>query len=417
MRIFGFGKDSIVSQARERLFSIENIAGLPSHGIRWQAYVDRMRQSIKELASPDEVLRFAQGSVGFEHRGNIHHEGKFTAQYERELYAEFPHFGGEVDRFSDIEGSLADTTYEHKGRLVSNILFYLTRVVLQCLTHIPATNTILEIGGGYGAPARLWLSNPIRPAKCYIILDIPESLFFADVFLRREFGDASIFYVENGKPLNSDVTSRYKVILCPLSRHTALHTLAVDLAINTGSMQEMSEEWVDFYSLFLDNQQSRWFYSLNYFAQPITYLAESTNVWSPRLSPRWIARALRWNPAFVRMQTDRNYLEAIYEKNGDPLPAASHLMELAKAMESRVMTGELFVEYMDIVRREPTPRLMFALVRRVMREMKFHPKEVTYLVNALLASTDDKTAGYIAELQGYKTMLLEERSAGTEAIY
>ena len=409
------GGAAIVAQARSRLLAVKDDASLPSHGVRWQAYIDRMREAAMELNSPEDVLRFAQASVGFEHRGNIHHEGKFTALYERELYAEFTQFAELVDQFSDIPGSVPDTNYEHKGRLVSNVLFYLARIVMHCLTHIPHTNNVLEIGGGYGAPARLWLNNPIRPVQSYVVLDIPESLFFADVFLRREFGDASVYYVDTQTPLDERILEKYRIVLCPLPLHLALSRLPVDLVVNTGSMQEMSEDWVSFYSALLDRQRCRWFYSLNYFAQPISYLAESANLWSPRASPRWVARLLRWNSAFIRMQSERNFLEAIYEKDAEAVPSESGTMQFAEYLHCRYMTGELFTEYMELLRRRPAPDLMLRVVRRVMREMPYHPKEAAYLVDLLLGLKAHEATR--SELEDYRTTLQEERRRGVEAIY
>jgi len=411
--------DPVVSAAKLRFANAGSGDGrLPSHGLRWGAYVEQMRRAIGGFSSPEQVLHHAQTSIGFEHRGNIHHEGKFTALYERELYAEFPQFAGTIERFSDISGSAPETNYEHKGRLVSNVLFYLARVVLSCLSHIREVNIVLEVGGGYGAPARTWLRNPIRPPQCYIILDIPESLFFADVFLRQEFGDASVYYVERESPLSADVFRNHAVVLCPLSRHAALYDAPVDLVINTGSMQEMSEAWVDFYMTWLDRQRTRWFYSLNYFGQPISYLAESANLWSPRPGARWVARLLRWNPPLVRMQSERNYLEALYEKDADPVPTGMDATERAERLHSRYMTGELLVEYMDLIRRTPDPKLMLVVVHRIMNELPFHPKEGAYLVDGILTRPRNKEVEhYRRELEGYRAILQGERETGTEEIH
>jgi putative sugar O-methyltransferase len=417
--MIAFDDESIVRSARERLLACAYDPYLPPYGARWQAYVERIRNEIARLKRPEDVLHYAQTSIGFEHRGNIYHEGKFTALYERELYAEFPQFAGQVDRFADIEGAAPDTTYQHKGRLVSNVLFYLTRIVLRCLAHVPATNIILEIGGGYGAPARLWMRNPIRAPQCYIILDIPESLFFADVFLRAELGNSSVYYVETDASIDIGILDHYKIVLCPLAHHTALYQLPIDLVINTGSMQEMSEEWVNFYGGFLDRQQGRWFYSLNYFGQPIAYLAESVNLWSPRVGSRWTARVLRWNPAFIRMQSERNYLEAIYERDAQPAPSREQALELARFLDSRQMTGEVWVEYVDLVRRTALPEVALGAVRRAMREMPYRPKEAAYWVDWLLESADQEPLGshILVELKEYRATLQEERRKGIEAIY
>ena len=206
------------------------------------------------------------------------------------------------------------------------------------------------------------------------------------------------------------------MILCPLAHHAALRELPVDLVINTGSMQEMSEEWVGFYTEYLDRQRSRWFYSLNYFAQPIAYLAESTNLWSPRVGPRWVARLLRWNPGFVRMQSERNFLEAIYEKDVEAPPPHEQVLAIACHLDARRMTGELFVEYMDLVRRNPLPALMARIVRRVMDEMPYHPKEAAYLIDMLLTAPESTEFDH-ERLRDYRRMLEDERRGGVEAIY
>ncbi len=406
----------IVAEAKVRLGKACALPteGLPAHGVRWGAYAKRTRESIAPLATPVEVLQFAQTKIGFEHRGNIHHEGKFTALYERELTVSFPHFADRLTGFADIDDSAPDTTYVHNGRLISNILFYLARVIMSCLTHLPtAPQIVLEVGGGYGAPARLWMKNPISQPRCYLILDMPESLFFADVFLRKEFGDDSVFYVTASEPLSADTLEKYKFVLCPLPLFASILNLPVDLVINTGSLQEMSEEWVDFYKGWLDRQQCRWFYSLNYFAQPVNALWESGNLLSPRLSPSWTARLLRWNPAFVRMQADRDYLEALYEKTeAARSPAEARI--ILQHLTNRDPSGEVLTELMDLIRCHPDPELMLKVLAFAMR-MPAAPKEALWLAETLLLTPmreDDR-----ATVENWRRDLTAKRASGTEAYY
>ena len=408
--------ENIVSEAKARLITTNDtpINHLPSHGERWNAYAQRIRASIDPLTTPIEVLQYAQTKVGFEHRGIIHHEGKFTALYERELAISFPHFVDYLTDFTDINDSAPDTTYEHKGRLISNVLFYLARIVMSCLTYLPvAPKIILEVGGGYGAPARTWMKNPIARPKCYLILDMPESLFFADVFLNKEFSDDKFFYVTSTEPLPEEIVEKYRFILCPLPFFTALQNLPVDLVINTGSLQEMSEEWVDFYQTWLDQQRCRWFYSLNYFAQPINALWESGNILSPRLSPAWTARLLRWNPAFVRMQADRDYLEALYEKVVTPIDQKEALTIIRNQME-REPSGEVLVELMDMVRRHPAPEIMLKVLAYAM-QMPIPPKEALWLANTLLLNPLNENDH--AAVVNWRQTLMEKRASGIEAYY
>jgi putative sugar O-methyltransferase len=409
-------QNALVIDAKARLAEALTFSsnGLPEHGKRWDAYARRSRSAIGKLRTPEDVLMFAQTQIGFEHRGNIHHEGKFTALYERELAASYPHFVDRLTDFADIEDSAPETTYLHNGRLISNVLFYLARVVMSCLSHLPTPpKIVLEVGGGYGAPARLWMKNLTPHPRCYLILDMPESLFFADVFLRKEFGNESVFYVNSVEPLCVDNLDKFKFILCPLSFFASILNLPVDLVINTGSLQEMSEEWVDFYKGWLDRQHCHWFYSLNYFAQPVNALWESGNLLSPRLSPLWTARLLRWNPAFVRMQTDRNYLEALYEKTEkawDPAEAKIILRYLV----SRDPSGEVLVELMDLIRSCPDNELMLKVLAFAMR-MADAPKEALWLAETLLLRPIGE-ADRVA-VENWHRDLTVKRASGTEAYY
>lgn len=408
--------ESLVAEAKERFARSRDLSmtAFPSHGARWAAYATRVREGISDITNYVQALHFAQTKIGFEHRGNVQHEGKFTAMYERELAVSYPQFADRLERFADITGSSPETIYEHNGRLISNVLFYLARVVLSCLTVLPEPpRVILEVGGGYGAPGRLWMMNPISRPKCYIILDMPESLFFVDVFLRKEFGADSVHYVTDPDQLSSEVVEDFSFVLCPLPLVNALEQLPVDLVINTGSLQEMSEEWVDFYRGWLDRQRCRWFYSLNYFAQPVNALWESGNLLSPRVGLDWTARLLRWNPAFVRMQSDRDFLEALYEKGGSPLESEEASLLLRHLLQ-RSPSGEVMVEMFDVIRRRPDPTLMFQVLLHAMK-LPAPIKEALWLAQALLRGPLDEEAR--ASVERWRHELETERARGVEAFY
>ena len=120
-------------------------------------------------------------------------------------------------------------------------------------------------------------------------------------------------YVTDSAPLDPNVVSRYSVILCPIRFVDAISSLGLDLVINTGSMQEMTEEWVDFWMEWLKKQTCRYFYSLNYFAQPLKFMAEGANTWSPRLTADWIVQfQTSQSPQWFR--GGRNFAEILAEK-------------------------------------------------------------------------------------------------------
>lgn len=413
-KIPAMASDSIVESARRRLEETLRLSSqnLPSHTQRWAAYSEMIRSGISSISTCRDVLHFAQTKVGFEHRGSIHHEGKFTALYERELKDEFPNFAESIDKFADIDDSAEDTSYIHLGRPVSNVLFYLARIILSCLTHLPkAPHSILEIGGGYGAPGRLWMNNPIHHPARYFILDVPESLFFCDVVLRSEFGEDAVHYIKAADDLHSLLGNRTKFFLCPLPLYQQLADLTFDLVINTGSLQEMGESWVDFYHGFLDQLNARWFYSLNYFGQPLDRLWESGNLYSPRLSSRWRARLLRWNPAFIRMQADRNYLEAIYEKDSDCDQSSPD--DLIRFFNTRIPSGEIFAEIMDLARRNPSNDNRRSALDYALR-LPTTPKEALWLAEQLRHTSDINN---IDAIEDVLIRLRTIREGGVEEYY
>src|SRR5262249_2879729 len=155
----------------------------------------------------------------------------------------------------------------------------------------------------YGEIARMWVKNPAAPAEAYTIVDIPESLFFAEVALRAEFGDA-VGYFDGSDPGTP-------ILLVPLSRIEEVER-PVDLVVNTGSMQEMTDEWIDFYMAWLSAYDTRYFYCHNYAAQPIAVMGESRNLWTQRPGRDWSTRHLRLNiPLMDIAGPTRDYLETL----------------------------------------------------------------------------------------------------------
>ena len=60
---------------------------------------------------------------------------------------------------------------------------------------------------------------------------------------------------------------------------------------------------------------------------------------------------------------------------------------------------------------------MLEVVRRVMNELPYHPKEVAYLVSAMLAKPDRELESCRDELESFRAILETERANGTEAIH
>jgi putative sugar O-methyltransferase len=384
----------------------------PEHGQRWLAFQNRMRRMIEQLSTQSEALHFAQTRINFEHRGSIRREGLFCRMYQDELGVEFPQYASQITAFSDLDGSAQDTSYFLDGRPVSNVTFYLARIVLSCLSLVPAPKVVAEIGGGYGAPARAWLNNPICPPQLYIIIDLPESLFFAETTLRREFGDQAVRYVDASRRLNEAEIGSARVLLCPVACLPALSGLHLDLVVNTGSLQEMSAAWSAFYMDWIDRQAPGAFYSLNYFAQPLDHLAEGGNLCSPWLSPAWRARLLKVNPPLLRMQSQRTFLEALFVRD----PKAHATAEQAACLfRNRVLSLDALAELLEAFRASGDTRLGLELLGRMDTELPFQPKEALWLAELLLAGELLPEARQ--EVMVKRTRYAALRAVGREGVY
>jgi hypothetical protein len=136
------------------------------------------------------------------------------------------------------------------------------------------------------ASALSWLKNTAHRPEYVTIIDLPETLIFADALLRHEVGIAEVRYLLDDTPIDPAGVGA-KVLLCPISNVSALRRLEFDLVTNTLSMQEMTDEWVDWYMRWLDMQPCRYFYSANFFGTALARMREGRNSWSPRPSSGW----------------------------------------------------------------------------------------------------------------------------------
>src|SRR5713226_775090 len=279
----------------------------PSYGSRWQPQIDAIRRDIPALRDSISCLHYAQKEITFDGRPPFPSDMMQIQLREWAVENEFPNLIPTLRQMYDNPLSYPESLGQFNGRTISRIFYCHARIVLAGITYANRPKRILEIGGGYGEIARLWLTNSTAPAESYVIVDIPECLFFAEVALRAEFGD-QVAYFEGHDPGT-------RILLVPIPYLGDL-TRSADLVINTGSMQEMTDEWIDFYVGWLTKYDTRYFYSLNYIAQPIAVMGESRNLWSQRLGAEWSTRHLRLNIPLLDLEgPTRDFLEVLYEKS------------------------------------------------------------------------------------------------------
>lgn len=386
---------------------------------RWEMLLERIRLEISFFSSPKEAIHFAQSRIDFDHREPVYCSWQLFQLHADTLLAEFPQMAPIIQGMGDSDFSRPDSLLNCGGRQVSNVLFYHMRLLCQCLAQVPKTDLVCEIGGGYGASARLWLTNPVRPARTYVIVDFPESLFFAETFLRANLPDLALQYVTSATPLDPQHVARQRVVLCPIHLLPALASVSLDLVINTGSMQEMTEEWIDLWMDWLERQDCRWFYSMNYFGQPLDCLMETGNMWSPRLAPQWTTRLMRYDPALMRQQSTRNFAELLAEKvPGQSVPDVGALRARYEATRSRRMDNQTLMEAMDILRFNLDEAICWDVLERVMAETRPYPKEAYFLADHLgRAGTSGFRSQNGSKLAQYMEQLSRVRAGGMENTY
>ena len=213
------------------------------------------------------------------------------------------------------------------GRLLSSDFL---RTLVFCLEiqkfcNIPDGKfNILEIGAGYGALARtLKLSFP---QSSYVIIDIPESLYFSAAFLRLNFPDSKSCFVSSLSCLSGPVND-FDFVFVPTLLADQLLGNDFELFCNTASFGEMKNSVIHYWMDFVQNRVAvKYFFGLNRFLNTVYPTDHSKhqafrleeNHSSVAFDDSW--RILQWElePAFTRcpyMETEvsRN-LEVIAER-------------------------------------------------------------------------------------------------------
>ena len=125
-----------------------------------------------------------------------------------------------------------------------NRIMWLERVS-QTVPVLEKPLVVMELGGGYGALVRaIKLRNP---GARFILVDIPESLFFQEIFLRNAFPDAGFQYLGDFAEVPAPTSD---FVFVPNKMLDGLKGFPVDLFVNTNALGEMPnpivQGWFDF---------------------------------------------------------------------------------------------------------------------------------------------------------------------------
>lgn len=357
-------------------------------GNRWESFLKRMRDTIPTFTSAQEAILYSQHTdSGFDHRMHAEHAKPILPLTFDLLNQAFPGERELIASIAESPHSRQESLINLEQRRVSSILLYNLRYVLLCKTNLKNVDSVCEIGGGNGMVAYTWLSSGRLKPNLYTIVDFPESLFFSETFLRRNFPTLRFLYVQSSEQIGESL-SDYDVVLCPIAHHDAIRSFSFDLVVNTGSLHEMTEDWVEYWMDWLRTGAMKNFYSCNYFAQQLDYsefVFEGGNSWSPRLPSNWKSRHLGADDPLVKTQTIRSFADIIAERGGEPGPKErEQALARYEVLKDRFLGNQVLLEAMEIVRISPDEDMMLHLLRRCLTERVKTPKEAKYLANYLI---------------------------------
>jgi putative sugar O-methyltransferase len=365
--------------------------------------------AIESFARPEEAVGYAQQKLGYDLRYSVADSIMYWPDYERALIEDFPQLADRLHLLGESHLSHPDTVAAYRGRPMSSVHFLEVYEFLATYGRLGELERILDIGGGYGALARLWLMNCPR-LKRYYLVDLPETLFFAEVYLRGNFPGLDVSYVREGTTLEEIERSDAHIVMCPAQLAPALRGFRADLALNCCSMQEMPESAVIYWCEWIEASQAAYYYSLNYFLQPDWQVKGGSANWlCPRLGPDWDCLVTRFDPPLLHELTMRHYREVLYRRVPSHIRSREHQAFLAEQIvathsaPSFTPRGQVVAELFEAVRLANSLPAIMRLVDIFTRLYDYRPKELVYLCELGLRSAEAS-----AEQRERLTTVLEE---------
>ena len=245
---------------------------------------------------------------------NIHNKNEELKKIELEWWKEYLQREFKVN-LKDLDPRYQDTkTTSQKAQIIcheklfSNDFFlkfaYMLDIARNTNLNESHRPTILELGAGHGTLARLM---KLRYPLCkYIIVDLPEALFFSYTNLRLNFVDSNFRRCSTLEELNSAVTDDTDFIFVPSFLTEEINNdFSIDLFINTSSLGEMNNKSIEYwYDFFQNTLKVRYLFLANRFLNQFSPLSQgwriSQNKCSVLLDKKWDIIKWELEPEYER---------------------------------------------------------------------------------------------------------------------
>jgi putative sugar O-methyltransferase len=157
---------------------------------------------------------------------------------------------------------------------------------------------ILELGSGYGGMARVF--GAYKPDAKFTLIDLPECLFFAYIYLKLHFPEKQIVYAGSENEISDNVkTSDFLLVPSVLAEN--LEGQRYDIFINTQSLGEMDNKTISFWGNLIQTKlRVESVFLCNRFLNSceIESNRHNENLGSLFLDDRWCIRYWHFDPPF-----------------------------------------------------------------------------------------------------------------------
>jgi len=147
---------------------------------------------------------------------------------------------------------------------------------------------VLEIGSGSGSFARVY--KALHPEAQIWLTDVPESLRFAEIYLRESFPNSQMLFAKDAGELKGDL-AEFDFVFIPFHLKEMLIGRPFDISLNIWSFGEMPNHFIqDWFDLLQSGCHVRYFFTMNAFLAPVTVDSverAKQGDWMLRFDERW----------------------------------------------------------------------------------------------------------------------------------
>lgn len=202
-------------------------------------------------------------------------------------------------------------TMSYRGRRVSedlcnSVLEYVT--IAEALpAGAPSAGTVVELGGGYGRLAWVFLS--VLPDVRYVLVDIPPALAVAQRYLTELFPQRRVFQFRRFSRAEEvvDELGQADIAFLTPNQLELLPALEADLFVNVSSLHEMHPDQIAHYFAVIERHTEGCFYTKQWIRSVNRYDGLEVNRGDYPVPSHWLARFDREHPI------QSHFFEALYE--------------------------------------------------------------------------------------------------------